>query len=368
MVAPVGILTLLAALGSGCQRPAPPPDNPAVVPVEILVVEPHTLDETTNLPGVLEAFRAVDVVSEVSGKIATLRHDVGDKVPAATPLASLDKEVLTETFNQADAAFLAAEARFELAQVDYGRDSTLFASGDIAKAVFDASRMSYTSSVADLKASRAARELAARNLRETDIRAPFGGIVTRRFCEIGTFVTPGAPLFRIVDIDSLRLVLSVAQQHVAKLEPGHKVAIVAEALGDQRFTGRIRSISPEADKQTRTFPVEAILRNPPRKPLRDGLVVRATLILGTREKAISIPREAIIKRTGGDFVFVVTDSVAHRRSVVVGSLIGDRYVIEEGLKSGDPLVIVGAQNLKDGTPVAIEQQGTPADTTEGTES
>lgn len=360
-------LTLLWGLGSGCRRPAPAPEETTIVPVELLTIESVSLDETTDLPGVLEAYRAVDIVSEVSGKTVALYRDVGDRVPAATILASLDKEVLTETFNQAEAAFLAAEARFELARIDYGRDSTLFASGDIAKAVFDASRMSYTSSMADLKASSAARELTARNLREADIRAPFGGIVARRFCEIGTFLSPGAPVFRIVDIDSLRLVLSVAQRHVARLAPGDKVSMAAEALGNQRYLGEIRSISPEADKQTRTFPVEVILTNPPGRPLRDGLIVRATLILGSHEDAISIPREAIVKRTGGDFVFVVADSLATRRSVVVGSLIGGRYIIEEGLNPGDQLVIVGAQNLKDGTTVAVEQQKAPADTTEGAE-
>jgi multidrug efflux system membrane fusion protein len=349
-------LALSLTLSIGCQRPAPPPDRPSVIPVEVTVITPTMLDETTVLVGVLDAYRAVDVVSEVSGKIATLYHDVGDGVRAGTPLASLQKAVLRETLNQAEAALLAAQARYELSRNDFARDSTLFAHGDIAEAAMDASRTVYTASLADLKARRAGRELAARDLREADIRAPFTGVVARRYGDIGAFVASGTSLFRIVDIDSLRLVLSVAQRHVGRLARGREVSVTAEALGDKRFTGRIRSISPEADENTRTFPVEIVLANPPGRPLRDGLVVRATLVLGTIDQAIAVPREAIIKRTGGEFVFVVSDSVAHQRSVQVGAMIGDRYVIEDGLQPEERLVIVGAQNLHDGAQVVIEQE------------
>jgi RND family efflux transporter MFP subunit len=315
---------------------------------------------------VLGAYRAVDIVSEVTGKIATLRRDVGDAVKKDTRLASLDTAVLRETVNQADAALLAAQARFELAHDDFRRDSTLHATGDIAEAAFDASRMAYTSALADLNARQAARELAARDLREADIRSPFAGIVARRFVDIGTFVTPGASLFRVVDVDSLRLVLSVAQRNVARLTPGAQVMITAEALGDRRFSGTIRSISPEADQATGTFPVEVILANPPDRPLRDGLVVRAVLVLGALEDAIAIPREAILRRTGGQFAFVVADSVAEERSLTVGPLIGDRYVIESGLQAGETLVVVGAQNLQDGVRVVVEDEAVGAG--EGTAS
>jgi RND family efflux transporter MFP subunit len=321
-------------------------------------VTPTKLEETTVLTGVLEAFRAVDVVSEVSGKLAVVHRDVGDEVKSGALLASLDKSVLRETLNQAEAAVLAAQARYDLTRDDFRRDSTLSASGDIAVAALDASRAAYTASLADLKASKAARELAARDLREADIRAPFAGVVAQRRSDVGTYVTPGAPLFRVVETDSLRLRLSVAQRHVARLTPGSGVSLTADALGDRRFTGRIRWISPEADEYTRTFPVEVVLANPVGRPLRSGLVVRAVLVLGTLDQAVAVPREAILKRTGGHFVFVVADSVAHQRNVQLGLLIGDRYVIEEGLQPGEQLVTAGAQNLEDGAQVRIEQGDT----------
>jgi RND family efflux transporter MFP subunit len=353
-IVPFVLVVILAAIMSGCRPPAREEEQAVAIPVEVIEVKEEHLEESTVLVGVLDAFRSVDIVPEVSGKLETIHHDVGAAVASGTVLATLDNTVYRETMNQAEAALLAAKARFELARDDYSRDSTLIASGDIAKAVYDASRMAYTSAQADLDAARATRELAAYNFRETKVRAPFTGIVTRRFGDAGAYVNPGTPLFRIVDIDSLRLNLSVAQKHVVNLSPGNMVTIVAEALGDRSFSGKIRSLSPEADEATRTFPVEVVLENPTGNPLRAGMVVRATLVLGVRDQSVAVPRESVISRTGGEFVFVVEDTIAIQRAVTLGPMIEDRYVIESGVEPGDLLVTVGVQNLSDSTAVILE--------------
>ena len=347
------ILLALTCLSVGCRKEPPPPEETTVVPVEVMPVAAATLEETTLLTGVLEAYRAVDVVSEVGGEVLRLRADVGDAVEKGAILASLEKEVLHETLNQAEAALLAAEARYELAARDFARDSTLYAQADIAAAAYDASRTAHRSAQAELRSARAQRALAARNLREADIRAPFAGILSRRHAELGMYVTPGVPLFRLVNIDSLRLVLGVAQRNVTHLAVGEKVVSTAEALGDRAFTGRIRSIAPEANASTRTFPVEIILPNPAGQPLRDGLIVRARLVLGTREHALAVPREAVLERLGDHYVYLVRDSVAVRQAVKLGSLIEDRYVIRSGLGANDPLVVVGMQNLDPGGRVDV---------------
>lgn len=350
-----GLLACLGTALAACQKGAPPPPDP-IVPVEVALVAGGTIDERTPLTGVLAAYRAVDVVSEVSGEMRSLRRDVGDRVAGGALLASLDKEVATETLRQADAALLAARARLEVARADFGRDSTLFARGDIAPAAFEASRMAHTAAQAELQAASAARELATRGLREADIRAPFAGTLSRRYIDPGAFVSPGMPLFRLVDIDSLRLVLSVAQNHVGRIAAGSPVEIVVEALGGLRLPARVRSISPEADALSRTFPVEVILANPPGHPLRDGLVVRAELVLARHENAITVPREAVLARSGGHFVFVVDDSLAEQRAVTLGPLVGDRYLVAGGLTAGERLVVAGAQNLRDGSRVRIEER------------
>ncbi|MFH1845368.1 MAG: efflux RND transporter periplasmic adaptor subunit [bacterium] len=363
------ILTLLSAL-TGCQRETPYQEAPPAVPVEVLVMTPESLRETTELTGVLEAYRAVDVVSEVAGETRAIRRDVGDLVTADDVLATLDKQVPRENLNQAEAALLAAEARFEMAFNDFQRDSTLWAGGDIAAAMYDNSRLVCQAARAEQRSAGAVRQLAARDLAETDIRAPFGGYVSRRYNELGGFVSPGVPVYRVVDIDSLKLPLGVSQHNVPRLQRNQPVIVVADALAGREFSGRIRSISPEADELTRTFRVEVILANPAGHPLRDGFVVSATLALSRpggidsdpAAQLLAVPREAVLYRGGEGFVFVVNGTEARRRTVGIGSLIDDRLVITRGLAAGERVVVVGMRNLRDGSVVRIEGEGdgTPA--------
>ncbi|MCK4415093.1 MAG: efflux RND transporter periplasmic adaptor subunit [Candidatus Eisenbacteria sp.] len=340
---------------AGCSPPEPTNDEQAAPPpVEVIALHPCSLRETTVLTGVLDAYRAVDVVSEVSGKITHIHVDIGDRATAGGRLASIDKQVSQETYNQAAAAMIAAVARAHVAREDFVRDSTLHAGGDISQAAFDASSMARTTARADLQGARAARALAHRNLTEAEIRAPFAGYVSRRHCEVGTFVSLGMPLFRIVEIDSLRLLISVSQRNIGRIRPGSEVLMRVEAFPGEQFRGRIRSISPEADELTRTFPVEVILPNPPGAPLRDGLVARATLVLATHENALSVPREAVLRNGMGAYVYVISDSTAYRRPIRIGAQIKNRVVIEAGPAAGDTVAVIGVQNLRDSLRVRIE--------------
>ena len=351
------VALLLLATVAGCRRGEPAPETEAVVPVEVLAVTTVSRDETTAVTGVLEAYRAVDVISEVAAETRRIHHDVGDRVAAGDLLASLDRDVAREDLARAEATRLAAAARREIACNDFQRDSTLFATSDISTATFDNSRLQYRAAAAELKSADANLALARRQLDETDIRAPFAGYVSRRFCELGAYLSPGQRVFRLVDIDSLRLNLGVSQRDVPRLAAGAPVAVRCDALPGEVFRGRIRSISPEADPATRTFRVEVTLANPPGHPLRDGLVVNATLVLDSRRDVISIPREAVLYRGGEGYVYVVTDGRAERRTVGVGPLIDGEVVILRGLADGDRVVVVGQHNLRPGAPVAIETGG-----------
>ncbi|MBU1698961.1 MAG: efflux RND transporter periplasmic adaptor subunit [Candidatus Eisenbacteria bacterium] len=343
-------------LSAGCGAKTGSQKDTSAIPVEILTVSPDSLTETAVLTGLLKAYRAVNVVSEVGGEITSILHDVGDRVDSNILLAVIDKTISRESLHQADAAVIAALARFEMTRNDYQRDSTLFKTGDIAAAVYDNSHLAYRAAEAELLSTKAARELAKRQLDKTDLRAPFKGTLSRRHCDVGTYIVPGQAVYRIVDIDSLRLRLGVSQNDMIQLSVGKRVLITPDALSDWTFDGKIRSVSPEADEISHTFSVEVVIPNPPGYPLRDGLVVHATLLLKEHPAAFAVPREAILKQGPETYLFVIVDSTAKRRAVGLGPLIGDRYVIESGLKNGDRVVVVGMRNLREDSEIIIEKQ------------
>jgi RND family efflux transporter MFP subunit len=354
---PFSAACLLALLlAAGCGREQASQEEPGAIPVEVLAVAPGPLNETETLSGLLEAYRAVDIVSEAGGEIVAINHDVGDRVPAGRLLAAVDKQVARESLKQAEAAALAARARFDIAKNEFRRDSTLLQTGDIAAAVYENSRLAYQAAEADMMNAEAARALAQRALAETDIRTPFAGTLSRRYCDIGTYIVPGQPVFRIVDIDSLRLKLGISQKSITRLAAGMRVTITSAALAGRVFEGTIRSISPEADEVSHTFSIEVIFPNPPDDRLRDGLVVDATLLIEEHPAVLSIPREAVLKQKEESFVFVVEDSLAKRRTVELGPIIGERYLIRSGLREGDQVVVVGMRNLRRDSRVEIEKR------------
>ena len=349
-----GVMLLACALllAAGCEKPAEEMPEAPPVSVGTMRLARETLSESYNLTGILRAYREVDIVAEVSGSPERVLHDVGDEVPRGAVLAVLEKEVPQASLRQAEAALLAAEARARVAAADFRRDSTLHAAGDIAAAVFEASRMAAQTARADYLASQATRDLAARELRETEIRAPLGGRVARRMIDEGGFVTRGTPVFRIVDLDSLKLSLSVSQRDVARIEIGDPVWI---DTGLATVQGRIRRIAPEADAVSRTFPVEVVLPNTPAHDLRAGMVVRATLQLSEYPDVLAVPKDAVLTEGGAPYVFVVVhDTLAVRRPVVPGSLIDDRVIIEAGLAPGERIIHVGLTSLRDSTRIHID--------------
>ncbi len=344
------------ALVCGCGRSGPEPEDPQAVPVEVTVIAPGPVSETAVFTGILAGYRAVDVVSEAVGEIVSIRKDLGDRVEAGEVLAMVEKRVARENVNLAKAGIMAAEAAGEVARVDFGRDSTLFYEGTSSEAVFQRSRMALTAAEANLLSARASLELAERNLEETDIRSPFAGYVSRRDCELGSYVGPGLPVYRIVDIDSLRVRVGVSQAEVGRVGRGMKAQVTAEGLSNRVFEGRVRAVSPGADEVTRTFAADVVLANRPGLPLRDGMVVRVSLTLGRFEEALRIQREAVLRNGEGGYVFVVIDSTAHHRDLDLGALIDNQYLIAGGLTPGDRVVTVGMQNLRDGSRVSIETE------------
>jgi membrane fusion protein (multidrug efflux system) len=359
-------VTALACLcAAGCSRQADQEEAARAIPVEVVVTAREDLNDVVVLTGILDAYRAVDLVSEVSGTIEALHEDVGAQVGSRALLATIDQDIPRESLRQAEAACMAARARHRVAHQDYQRDSTLFAGRDIAEAAFELSRMNWVAARAELKSTEAAEALAARRLRDTEIRAPFAGYLARRQAELGQFVSVATPLFRLVDIDSLRLVLGVSQQSVSRVGRGMPVTIEADALPGRIFRGHVRSVSPEADEVTRTFSVEVILANPAGHPLKDGMIVRGTLVLEHLSGVLAAAREVVLRQGDELFVYVIVDDIAERRAVRTGRMIGGRHVISEGLRPGERLVCVGQENLREGSRVEIEAEHTTTDVVTG---
>ena len=177
------------------------------------------------------------------------------------------------------------------------------------------------------------------------IKSPISGNVGKVMVDVGSMVSPQAPVALIVDYYRVKIEFHVAEVNIGCIQKNQEVNIVVDGIGEN-FTARVSEISPVIDPMTRTAAVKAVTLNP-KKMLQPGMTARVQINLGEKSDALRIPKDALLD----SYLFAVTDSTAERRDVKVG-LVGDDYVeILEGLADGEKIIVVGQQRLAGGEKV-----------------
>ena len=178
------------------------------------------------------------------------------------------------------------------------------------------------------------------------IKSPISGNIGKILVDVGSMITPQTPVAIVVEFSKIKVAFNVSEVDVECISKKNKVQIGIDAMPDQLFNGTISEISPVIDPMTRTVGVKAVVNNS-KKTLKPGMTARIILNLGERNDVLVIPKEALLD----DYLFVVKDSTAQRRDVVVG-LIGDNNVeIIKGVEEGEKVVVVGQQRLAGGEKV-----------------
>jgi len=178
------------------------------------------------------------------------------------------------------------------------------------------------------------------------ISSPISGNIAKIMVDVGSMVTPQAPVAVVMDYAKVNVLFNIAETNMGCINKNDKVTVAIDAMPDQPFTGMVSEVTPVVDPMTRTLGVKASVYNA-KKILRPGMTARVTINLGEKKDVVVIPRDALLD----GYIFVVSDSTAERRNVVAG-LIGDKNAeIMSGLKEGERVVVVGQQRLAGGEKV-----------------
>jgi RND family efflux transporter MFP subunit len=313
------------------------------VPVTVATVTRQKVQEVLSLVGTITANNDVNVVSETQGRVTAVRAKVGDFVRAGTVLVQVDDELK-------QAALTAAEVNYEKAKRDYERYQALLKKNTITVAQLDASRMAF-------KSAESQYIVARRQFTDTRITTPIAGYVTARPVDIGTMVQPGMSVANVVDITILKARLNVAEREVFKLKEGDRVEVTTEVYPGVQFDGKIQSIASKGD-EAHTYPVEVVLQNSKEHPLKAGMFGRVAFTSVNVEESLTIPRDALVGSIKEPKVFVVDNTTARLRSIVVGGISGETLSVTAGLREGELVVVNGQNNLQDSTSVSIIVEGT----------
>ncbi len=324
------------------------------VTVTTIKAELHAWQPQLKAVGSLRAVRGVDVTSEISGLVRTLRFKSGDTVKAGQVLVQLNAD--------ADIAQLRSlEAAAELAGTVYMRDRKQFDVQAISQATLDAD-------IADLKSKRAQVAQQEALVSKKTIRAPFAGRLGISTVNPGQYINPGDKIVTLQSLDSIYCDFLLPQQELSRISLGQKITVASDTYPGRRFDGRITAINPQVDAATRNFQVEATLANS-KHELLPGMYASVEVQAGSVERHLTLPQTAVTYNPYGDTVFIVEEGgkgpegqphlTARQTFVTVGIARGDQVAVLKGIKEGDVVVTSGQIKLKNGSPVTINNQVQP---------
>jgi membrane fusion protein, multidrug efflux system len=302
-----------------------------------------------TLTGTLLPNQKADVAADVTGKIQATFVERGSFASKGSALASVDPRSAAISRAEASAQARALEAQSTLASAECERVETLFRDGAVSQAEHDRQAAQCQSTGWSKKAAEARAQLAGKMLGDSTIRAPFSGIVSERLVTIGEYVRPDTRVVTLVDVDTLRVELTVPESAIASVHEGQAVTFHVASFGDEDFSATIKYVGPALRRASRDLVVEANLDNSARR-LKPGMFATAKLGLGTYESAV-VPKLALREEGSTQHIFVVSKKQLEERVVETGEQVGDIVTVAKGVAAGELIVARASSDLKDGSQV-----------------
>ena len=345
----LGLLTW----GAGCRRgPAAGAQGPGGVPVKIEVAKSVSVDDSTEYIATLKSRDSAAIMPQVEGSITEILVRSGDRVSAGQPLMQIDPAKQQATVKSQEDTRAARLASLEFARQQYERVNGLFGSGIASRQELDQAKSALDAAQAELQSLDAQVREQQVQLRYYRVEAPTGGIVGDIPVRVGDRVTVSTILTTLDRPGGLEAYVYVPIERAPGLRMGMAVKIL-DSTDQVLAESRVGFISPQVDNQTQTVLVKAGIDNP-KGSLRTAQFIRARVIWGTHEGPV-VPVLAVSRISGQYFAFVAEGKdgalVARQKPLKVGEITGNGYVVREGIKPGDRVIVSGTQFLVDGAPV-----------------
>jgi membrane fusion protein, multidrug efflux system len=328
-------------------------NKPPPATVTVAEAKSEVIPNLMTAVGDLAAVHQVNVTSDVSGRITDIMFTPGSSVKAGSPLVQLfdapDQGDLASFKAQATGAQLALDRAKQLAARQFGPQST----ADAAQATYDQANAGIAKTQAIIS--------------QKLVRAPFDGVLGVRHVEVGQYLSAGTQIVTLTDLSTLYANFTVTEKGSAMLKVGQTVRVAVDAYPGKLFEGKITTIEPQINVDTRNILVQATLDNP-EHILKPGMFATTTVVLPDNPAVVTVPETAVDYTLYGDSVYLITEKKADdgtsslsavRTFVRTGNRYDGRAVITTGLKPGERVVAVGQLKLQSGAAVAISTDPAP---------
>ena len=391
-----GLFVSAAALAaSACstetRASSSPVPEPAPLAIEAAAVESRAVDRFLRVTGSLVADEQAEVSAETSGRVIATPVERGTRVAAGGLLVRISASETSAQLREAEANAAQIEARLglsaaerfdprqvpdvmnaqaslEWAEAEFARIQSLLDQQVVSQSEFDqrrtqvdAARQQYKVAVntaeqsyRSLQAARARVALARKAAADTEVRAPFAGLVAERVVSVGDYVTRGTRVATVVRVDPLRVELTVPEQAIAQIEVGQAVRLTVDAYPGEEFAATVRFVSPALRTDQRALTVEAIAGNRDGR-LKPGLFATAHIQQPATAAALLVPAAAVETVAGTSRVYVIKDGKAEERIVTLGEAAGSQVEVTSGVAEGEIVAAEPRGRIVDGRAVRSNQ-------------
>jgi membrane fusion protein (multidrug efflux system) len=337
-------------------------DQPPVA-VEVQNVSKGDIEQLVLVTGMVEARAVVHVMPKVSGRLESLavkgdggkavRVEEGLTVRKDQQIGQIDRDLYQAAASQAEAQAAAARAEAADAEREKKRMTSLFDGGSVTAQMRDKAATAAEMAQARLKAAQATQELSAINLRESVLRSPMDGVVTKRHIDEGNLVGVGQPVVSIADVAEMKVIVSISEKYAGMIREGLPCRLMVDAYPGKVFSASVKSVYPALDAGTRSLQAEIRLDNAGME-LKPGMFARVELVAAQKKDVVVIGKDAVMGgKVSEAFVYVVKDNTAHKKLVERGVIQGDMVEITSGLDEGEQLVVNGMTYLKENIKVEV---------------
>ena len=348
-------VVLAACNDSGARQEEKKAAAPAAVPVSVVEATQRAVPVSFEAVGRTEGSREVQVRARVAGILEQQLYNEGDAVPEGAPLFRIERAPFEIELAQARGVLAQEASRRDLAQQEAERLKGLVERRAISQKEADQAASSVQQSAAAVQIARARVRQAELNLSYTEVNAPIAGITGRALQSVGSLVSPNADSALLTTLtrgDPIWVRFSISEAEFSRVRGNESIEVTLELADGKPYphAGKLNFAGSTVDAATGTVQMRAELPNP-KLDLLPGQYVRVRAVAGTRE-AFVVPQTAVAQNEAGRFVWVADGGKAVPRQVRAGSWLGADWIILDGLKAGDKVIVDNLVRLRPGAAVA----------------
>lgn len=345
----------MVTVATGCSSETETTENTRSVDVKVETASTTLAASSQLFPGIVESDNQANLSTIVMGTVTEVPVDVGENVKKGDVLVRIKDDQILAQKAQLESNMIQAKANLENTEKNYNRIRNLYSEESATSKELDDISTMYEIAKANMDALNARMNEVNEMLAYTTIRAPFDGIVARKFVAEGDMAAPGHPLVAVADPGQIKITANVPEQWIGKIAEGDKVNVNIESAGVENAIATLIAVSEAGDPMSRQFAVEAKLDDEAiSNKIKTGMFAQVGMNLGA-EETLLIPTSALVYRGQLTGVYTLSDdNKAVLRWVRLGNNSGDKVEILSGLTAGEQYVTEINDDLQQGLTLNIQ--------------